>query len=147
MPETTGTKYEFDDLLALNPSIDGVYLNWGAGVSTTSEKVKKLGYKLFNYDPFVNGLSNYISIDQINEMKFDGIISHNVLEHFRDPISELKLMKSLLKPNGSMIHSTGCYKYLFEYTKYHLFFFKNKFKEPPSINSITIDGISLFNKK
>lgn len=125
------TNYELVNLLTLQifcSNTNGVYINWGAGTSVAADKAKLLGYTLFNFDPFVVGdlPPSYITMDRINTMKFDGIISHNLLEHLQDPISELKLMKSLLKPGANMIHSTACYKYSYEYTKYHLFFFEGK---------------------
>ncbi|HEY5267649.1 MAG TPA: methyltransferase domain-containing protein [Candidatus Saccharimonadales bacterium] len=119
---------EVNDLLALNPTKEGIYLNWGAQESTAPDKAKNLGFSLYNYDPFITSTlsSNYLNTEQIKQMKFDGIISHNLLEHFQNPIEDLKFMASLLKPNASMIHSTECYKYLHAQTKYHLFFFEGK---------------------
>lgn len=118
---------EIKDLLALNPNTDGVYLNWGAGASVAKDKAKELGYTLLNYDPFMVGsLAGYVNMDEMKNMKFDGIISHDLLEHLQDPIEELILMKSMLKPEANMIHSTPCYKYCHPYTKYHLFFFEGK---------------------
>jgi 2-polyprenyl-3-methyl-5-hydroxy-6-metoxy-1,4-benzoquinol methylase len=59
-------------------------------------------------------------------MKFDGIISNNVLDHMQDPIGTLKLMKSLLKSNASMIHASDGFDYNIPYTKAHLYFFVGK---------------------
>ena len=44
----------------------------------------------------------------------------------QDPVKDLAYMKSLLKENAQIIHSTDCYKYCYAYTKYHLFFFEGK---------------------
>ena len=70
---------EVDNLLSLNPTTDGIYLNWGSQASMAPEKVRALGYKLFNYEPFMtdNLSSDYMSTEQVNNQKFDGIISHN----------------------------------------------------------------------
>jgi hypothetical protein len=124
--DENSVKCEINNLLILNPNSNRVYLNWGAGTSVASDKAKLLGFTLLNFDPFVIDSSKYISKDQLKNTKFDGIISHNVLEHLQDPISELELMKSFLKPEASMIHSTPCYRYSYEYTKYHLFFFEGR---------------------
>ena len=115
---------EVANLLALSPNPNGIYLNWGSQISPAGNKAKELGYTLLNYDPFMK--IDTLSKEKINEIKFDGIISHNLLEHLQDPISELRLMKSLLKPGASMVHSTPCYKYCYEFTKFHLFFFEGK---------------------
>ena len=56
-------------------------------------------------------------------MRFDGLFSNNVLEHFREPAIELAYMRTLLKPGGLMAHATPCFEYRFEYTRFHLFFF------------------------
>lgn len=113
---------EVYNLLALNPTYDGIYLNYGAGTSTASKKAKLLGYNLIDYDPFVLNEA----ITNIDIILYDGIISHNLMEHFQDPIKELKLMKSMLKPGAAMIHSTECYKYKYAHTKFHFFFFEGK---------------------
>jgi len=53
-------------------------------------------------------------------MRFDGIFSNNVLEHFRHPVQELQRMERLLHEGGSMAHATPCFEYLYEYTRFHL---------------------------
>lgn len=62
-------------------------------------------------------------------MRVDGIISHNVLDHLRNPVRDLLLMKSLLKPGGKMIHASDGFAYELHYTKFHLFFFVGKSME------------------
>jgi SAM-dependent methyltransferase len=119
------SEVELKALMTLNPKTDGVYLNWGAGTSTASDKAKLRGYTLINYDPFTPDITPNVKLD-ISTNKYDGIISNNLLEHLQDPVSEMKLMKSLLKPGGEMVHITDCFMYCIEYTKYHLFFFQGK---------------------
>ena len=60
-------------------------------------------------------------------MRFDGIMSHNVIEHFQDPVTELRHMASLLRDKDSvMAHATGCYEYRYEYTRFHTFFYTGR---------------------
>jgi 2-polyprenyl-3-methyl-5-hydroxy-6-metoxy-1,4-benzoquinol methylase len=107
-----------------------VYINWGAGTTSTSVKVKERGFTLLNYDPGIpEGTQNYITKSQLIDMKVDGIISHNVLDHLQNPVRDLLLMKSLLKPGGRMIHASDGFAYELHYTKFHLFFFVGKSME------------------
>lgn len=117
--EADSSDCEIRALKLLNPSPSGMYLNWGAGESTAAAKAKEIGFNLINYDPFINVS---LSLDKV-DVKYDGIISNNVIEHLQDPIDEFLKMKSLLKPGAKMIHMTDCYLYRVEYTKFHLFFF------------------------
>ena len=52
-----------------------------------------------------------VDTDFVMANKFDGIMSNSVIEHLQNPIKELLIMKSILKPGACMIHSTDCYKY------------------------------------
>ena len=108
----------------LNPIKNGIYLNFGSGTNPTSEKAKKENIILLNYDPGFPKTG--ITLDQMKSIKFDGIISNNVLDHMQDPIEILKLMKSLLKSNASMIHASDGFDYNIPYTKAHLYFFVGK---------------------
>ncbi len=62
-------------------------------------------------------------------MKFDGLYSNNVLEHIRYPVEELKFMAGLLKANARMAHATPCFEYLYEYTRFRLFFYLGKSRD------------------
>ena len=115
---------------ALSPVKEGVYLNYGAGAwNKTTIELRKAGWQVFDYEPYapVEGREWVIrSRDQLAGMKFDGIFSNDVLEHFRDPTAALLDMKSLLKPNAKMAHTTGCYEYEYAYTRFHFVFFTGK---------------------
>lgn len=127
--DVDNTMSEINTFNYLNPIVGAHYLNWGSGsTSSTSKVLKGKGYTLFAYDPF-NPLSagNDLYISNVNNMKFDGIMSHNLLEHLQNPVNTLIQMKSLLKNHAcKMVHSTPCYRYEYEWTKFHLFFFVGK---------------------
>jgi hypothetical protein len=111
----------------LKPTTSGIYVNWGAGTNRTSIELAKQGYQLFNYDPGIpSNVPGYISADNLKNLKFDGIISNNVLDHLQNPIYDLLLMKSLLKPGGKMVHASDGFRYRINYTKFHLYFFIGK---------------------
>lgn len=122
--EMDSTEWEYDIFLRLNPNSNGNYINWGAGLSKTSVKAKRNGFQLINYDP---GMPIELAYASLNELpKADGILSNNVLDHLQDPIKDLLVMKSLLKPGGCMIHSSDGFMYNIHFTKYHLYFFVGK---------------------
>jgi len=56
-------------------------------------------------------------------MRFDGIFSNNALEHLRYPAHELSMMRALLNKGCKMSHATPCFEYLYEFSRFHLFFF------------------------
>lgn len=130
--ETDCTELEIRAFMEMNPDKNAIYLNYGAGEwSSTNEKLREMGYNVYSYEPHVPKSNNEYFIsdkEQLKKMKFDGIFSHDLLEHLRYPIDELKFMASILKENGIMNHVTACYEYMYEYTRFHLFFYLGKSK-------------------
>lgn len=129
--EGDSTSQEIRAFHSLNPTKEGGYLNWGAGSwSKTIEILRKEGWNVFGFEPHSSaslGGQHIISDkQQLCTMQFDGIFSNNVLEHLRYPIREFSEMRELLKADGKMSHSTSCFEYLYEYTRFHLFFFLGK---------------------
>lgn len=113
---------------ALMPERDGVYLNWGAGAwSKSVDVLRQDGWNVYGYEPHGSASASgpYLISDkaQLSAMRFDGIFSNNVLEHLRHPVRELTIMRDLLKNGGSMSHATPCFEYLYEFTRFHLFFY------------------------
>ena len=131
------TERELRTFFALNPIKNGVYLNYGAGGWSNSVSIlRSQGWNVYAYEPHTSATQiqggdktwNIRLASQLSQMKFDGIYSNNVLEHFRHPIKELKNMSLLLKIGGLMSHATPCFEYSYEYTRFHLFFFVGKSK-------------------
>lgn len=124
--------YETQTFNSLKPDKGGLYLNFGCGYNcTTIPTLRSSGWNIVGFEPFVPGPNPgpYIiqNKQELLKYKFDGIISNNLLEHLQDPVQDLLFMKSLLKDkSGLMAHSTANYKYLYEYSKYHLYFFVDK---------------------
>lgn len=131
--EADSTENEIKIFHNLNPEKTGKYLNWGAGAwSKTIDRLRKDGWDVYGYEPHKASTSNHFIITDINRlrnMRFDGIFSNNVLEHLRYPIEDLKEMATFLKPQGRMVHATPCFDYMYEYTRFHLFFYLGKSKE------------------
>lgn len=126
--EGDSTDQEIRAFHLLNPKKDGIYLNYGAGAWSKSVQVlRSQGWNVFAFEPHDSAASNFDylirSKEELQKMKFDGIFSNNVLEHLRYPLKELTFMSEILKPSAKMSHATPCFEYLYEYTRFHLFFF------------------------
>lgn len=122
------TEDEINTFFKLNPQKGKKYLNYGCGGewSKSIKNLREMGYEVYGYEPFAAPSSvDYIITERekIEKLKFDGIFSNNLIEHLRNPIEELKFMKSLLNDsNALMAHSTACYEYLYPYTRFHVCF-------------------------
>lgn len=132
--EGDSTDAELRAFHSLNPRRDGVYLNYGAGSwSQTVPLLREQGWNVFAYEPHGSAAAAgdwlISSEDQMRDRQFDGLFSNNVLEHFREPATALRRMLAWLKPGAQMAHATPCFEYLFEYTRFHLFFFPGRSRE------------------
>lgn len=126
--EGDSTVQEVRAFHALKPEKNGIYLNWGAGAwSKSVDVLRQDGWNVYAYEPHGSASTGgpYLisDKDQLSAMRFDGIFSNNVLEHLRYPARELSMMSDLLKSGGRMSHATPCFEYLYEFTRFHLFFF------------------------
>jgi hypothetical protein len=126
--EVDSTDQEIRAFHLLKPKKDGVYLNYGAGAWSKSVQVlRSQGWNVVAFEPHDSAVSDldYLikSKEDLQKLKFDGIFSNNVLEHLRYPVKDLAFMKKILKPGAMMSHATPCFEYLYEYTRFHLYFF------------------------
>ncbi len=131
--EGDSTEAEMRSFFAMNPKKEGIYLNWGAGCwSRTLDLLRSEGWNVYGYEPFPSSSQQsphlISSKEAMQLMRFDGIFSNNLLEHLKHPINELAEMNSFLKEGGIMSHTTPCFEYLYEYTRFHLFFFLGRSK-------------------
>ncbi|OLL31871.1 hypothetical protein BTH42_09555 [Burkholderia sp. SRS-W-2-2016] len=149
--EGDSTEAELRAFHSLNPSRNGIYVNYGAGSwSRTVPILREQGWNVLAYEPHASAASAadwLISNEQqMQGRNFDGIFSNNVLEHFRHPINELRKMKTWMKPGARMAHATPCFEYLYEYTRFHLFFFPGRSRKvlaersELSISQFEVDG-------
>lgn len=117
---------EIKTFYSLSPTKNKIYLNFGSGpMSKTVNILRKNGWNVFGYDPYsgVKSENIFSSIDSLKNIKFDGIFSNNVIEHFIDPVKSFKLMINILNNKSIMAHSTPCYKYDYHNTRFHIHFF------------------------
>jgi ribosomal protein S27AE len=127
------TEYEMKTFEHLRPTKEGVYLNFGSGLwSKSIEKLRDAGWNVYGFEPYAkstNTSKSHIltSLTQVRRMKFDGVFSHNLIEHLFNPISDFILMKSLLKDSRSLLaHSTACYDYIYDFSIFHVHFYTGK---------------------
>lgn len=126
--EGDSTAQEIRAFHAMNPVREGCYLNYGAGAWSHSVQIlRQEGWQVYAYEPHASASAGdeYViqSKSALSAMRFEGIYSNNVLEHLRKPAQDLSFLRTLLKPGGCMAHATPCFEYLYEYTRFHLFFF------------------------
>lgn len=106
---------------------DKVYLNFGSGAwSQSSNILRERGYTIFDYEPYAHSPNHQwliTNFEDLKSRKFDGIFSNDLIEHLRNPIADLKNMTALLRDTDCrMAHSSGCFDYAYEHTRFHLHF-------------------------
>jgi len=119
------TEIEVPAFHSLNPKREGRYLNWGCGAWSKSVDVLRAeGWDVWGFEPSAGSSAKpYImtSREQLAE-SYDGIFSNNVIEHFREPVTQFEEFYRLLTPQGVMAHSSPCYVYCYPFTRFHVYF-------------------------
>ncbi len=131
--EGDSTEQELRAFEALCPQPGGTYLNFGAGAwSGSVQLLRERGWNVIAYEPTESAQNQPGLVtrrEALAVMKFDGIFSNNVLEHLRYPVQDLQFLARLLRPGGRMSHATPCFEYLYEYTRFHLFFYLGRSRQ------------------
>lgn len=117
----------------LDPKREGKYLDFGCG-GEWSEAVARLrqeGWDIVGFEPSARNSSGHVlsKWEEIEQQRFDGILSHNVVEHLFDPAGSTGRLAKLLAPDGRIVHATACFDYLYEYSRFHVFFFTGRSPE------------------
>lgn len=137
--EGDSTEKEQRAFFMLHPEKEKVYLNYGCGEwSKSLQNLREQGYKIYGYEPYAPEDNPYIitSKEKLMKMRFDGIFSNDLLEHLTDPVNDLREMRSiLLCPESKMAHSTICFDYRQEFTRFHTHFFTGNSLEVMSQNA------------
>ncbi len=122
--ESDSTESEIRTFRALDPDKSGRYLNWGSGAwSAAIDRLRAEGYDVWGYEPNA-GVEHphvFTAREQVTGL-FDGIFSHNVIEHLLDPAAAFGEFGSLLQPSGRMAHASPCYEWCYAFTRFHVFF-------------------------
>lgn len=89
-------------------------LDFGAGTGPVITKLlREAGFQVELYDPFFWNDSGKL------HRSYDYIVCCEVIEHFYSPGREFKLLRSLLKPNGSLICMTVVYCDTIDFGNWH----------------------------
>jgi len=118
--------YQEKTFYLLNPSRRGRYLNYACGDwSVGIEHLTSLGWNVTGFEPFQTVHSASIVTDRarLHGEGYDGLYTHNFLEHVQDPMQFLRECSELIAPGGKMAHSSACFDYVFEVSPFHLFFY------------------------
>lgn len=124
--EGDSTENELRAFRSLNAEKGGRYLDWGAGGgwNRTLQTLKAEDWDVIAHEPNADGAvadSGAPVWDGVTG-GFDGIFSNNVIEHFRDPVTQFRSFHELLKPGAKMAHASPCYDYAFAFTRFHSVF-------------------------
>lgn len=122
--EADSTENEIRTFNSLQPLSNGTYVNWGCGQwSHTIGKLRAEGWQVWGYEPTLATKPPFVAT-QRSELpgSIFGIFSNNVIEHFLDPIAQFEEFHKLLPSGGLMAHSSPCYEYAYEYTRFHTLF-------------------------
>ena len=122
--EGDSTDGEIRTFRALSPKPGGRYLNWGSGAwSGAIDRLRAEGFDVWGYEPNAGVAHPHVitSLDQLAG-PYDGIFSHNVIEHLLDPARQFAEFAALLTPKGLMAHASPCYAWSYGFTRYHVFF-------------------------
>jgi hypothetical protein len=103
-------------------------LDFGAGpVPVITELLREQGYQVEPYDPFFHNDPERL------KQSYNYIAACEVIEHFRSPADEFKLLRSLLKPGGTLFCLTELYDEGKEFSKWpykndqtHRFFYSRQ---------------------
>lgn len=88
-------------------------LDFGAGTGpVAADLLKEEGYGLELYDPF------FCNNPEALQKKYDFIICCEVIEHFHRPGKEFRLLRSLLRPGGSLFCMTLLYNDDIDFVKW-----------------------------
>lgn len=105
-----------------------VGLDFGCGTGPVISKLLlDQGYKIEQYDPFFRDQPGLL------DEKYDYIVCSEVIEHFREPAKEFKLLRALLNPGGKLFCLTERYSpeidfdgWYYKNDPTHVFFYQDR---------------------
>lgn len=120
---------ELEAFYTLDPQKHLKYLNFGSGSDATAMRtLRAQGWNVWSFEPHsaqsaIHQPNLITSWTELNQHRFAGIFSNDVIEHLIDPVHILSKLAQLLDSGGLMVHGSCCFDYLYEYTRIHLYFF------------------------
>jgi SAM-dependent methyltransferase len=102
------------DRIKVENNRNAVGLDYGAGPGpVASFLLQEEGYRMQLYDPF------YYPDQAVLETQYDFIICCEVIKHFHFPYDQFVLLKSLLRPGGSLYCMTELHNEEIEFEHWH----------------------------
>lgn len=103
-------------------------LDFGCGTGPVISKLLiDQGYNIKQYDPF------FFDHPELLKSSYDYIVCCEVIEHFKNPAKEFKMLRSMLKPGGKLICKTEKYSPEIDFKNWyykndatHVFFYQEK---------------------
>lgn len=120
------TEYQKKAFFARNPEKGKNYLNFACGNwSQGTKDLSELGWQVYGYEPHLPDQHPKImrKFSDLNAFEFDGIFTHNFIEHLQHPLAQFKSWNAMLKVGDKMAHSSACFEWLFDHSNFHLFYF------------------------
>nr|WP_162003385.1 class I SAM-dependent methyltransferase [Microvirga tunisiensis] len=101
-----------------------MYVNWGCGAwNSTVDQLRANGWNVWGYEPSAETASQFVATAKAAlPTAIAGIFSNNVIEHFVDPVAQFREFHAILPPGAKMAHSSPCYEYRYEFTRFHTYF-------------------------
>ena len=127
--EGATSEYQKQAFLALMPEKNKRYLNFACGTwAVGCGELVAQGWDVFGYEPHLPYQHPRIvrSTSELGDTRFDGIFTHNYIEHIQNPVEQFKAWNGMLKVGDRMVHSSPCFEYLYDFSNFHLFFFLGK---------------------
>jgi 2-polyprenyl-3-methyl-5-hydroxy-6-metoxy-1,4-benzoquinol methylase len=92
-----------------------ILLDFGGGYGLLAELLKSGGFEVWQADPhvpvpFLAADRSLHSLDEFPDGSFEAIFALEVLEHLADPLPVLQRLVRMLKPDGTLMVSTGIYR-------------------------------------
>jgi hypothetical protein len=125
------TANEIRTFRSLDPQEGSAYVNWGSGAwNRTVADMRSEGWDLWAYEPSAPMEAPFVARTKAQlPAGIAGLMSNNVIEHFLDPVAQFREFHDLLPPGGRMAHSTTCFEYRYEFSRFHTIFLLGKSPE------------------
>lgn len=89
-------------------------LDYGSGPSSVvQDQLVKQNYHVKVFDPLFHNHTETL------QKKYDYVICTEVIEHFKDPETELNKLMGLLKPSGDLFLKTGLTDEVTDFSRWH----------------------------
>jgi hypothetical protein len=120
---------DYFNFLRLKPEKNKIYLSIACGDNPKYfSTIRQAGYNIIGNDISLKVQNEFLykDLSLCPNKKFDGVISHNYLEHVQDPLTFFSKVNGYINLGDMMIHSTPCIEYIYEDTALHLYFYTQK---------------------